>query len=100
VVFAFCPAFAVPLIIVIEVSGEWLANKFLGIPSEGSIFTEYGGAVGTYQETGIPQPYLSQFDLETLDKEIPANPLAEYEREVLVDRGSFIVYGYFPCEIL
>ena len=74
--------------------GEWLANKFLGIPSEGSIFTEYGGAIGTYQETGIPQPYLSQFDLETLDKEIPANPLAEYEREVLIDRGSFIVYGF------
>jgi hypothetical protein len=74
--------------------GEWLANKFLGIPSEGSIFTEFGSSVGTYQETGLEQPYLSQFDMEVLDKEIPGNALAEYEREVLIDRGSYILYGF------
>ena len=74
--------------------GEWLANKFLGIPSEGSIFTEFGGAVGLYQETGKPQKYLSTSDMQVLDKEIPANPLAEYEREVVIDRGSYIIYGF------
>jgi hypothetical protein len=74
--------------------GEWLANKFLGIPSEGSIFTEFGGAVGLYQETGEQQVYLSTSDMQVLDKEIPANPLAEYEREVVIDRGSYICYGF------
>jgi hypothetical protein len=74
--------------------GEWLANKFLGIPSEGSIFTEFGSCVGNYQETKKIQPYLSDFDMEVLDKEIPANPLAEYEREVVIDRGSYICYGF------
>lgn len=74
--------------------GEWLANKFLGIPSEGSIFTLFGSSVGNYQETGKPQEYLSDFDMEVLDKEIPANPSAEYEREVVIDRGSYICYGF------
>jgi hypothetical protein len=74
--------------------GEWLANKFLGIPSEGSIFTEFGGAVGMYQETGKPQPYLSENDMKVLDKENPANPEAEYEREIVIDRGSYILYGF------
>ena len=74
--------------------GEWLANKFLGIPSEGSIFTEFGGAVGNYQETGKPQPYLSENDMRVLDNENPANPEAEYEREIVIDRGSYILYGF------
>lgn len=74
--------------------GEWLANKFLGLPSEGSIFTEFGSSVGNYQETGKPQEYLSTSDMEVLDKETPANPLAEYEREVVIDRGSYIIYGF------
>lgn len=74
--------------------GEFFGNKFLRMPREGSIFTEYGSAVGNYQETAIPQQYLSEFDMEVLDKEIPANPLAEYEREIVIDRGSYIVYGF------
>jgi hypothetical protein len=74
--------------------GEWLANKFLGIPSEGSIFTEFGSSVGNYQETGKPQPYLSENDMRVLDNENPANPEAEYEREVVIDRGSYILYGF------
>ena len=74
--------------------GEWLANKFLGIENEGSIFTEFGSSVGNYQEKNEPQPYLTELDMSILDREIPANPLAEYEREIVVDMGSFIVYGF------
>lgn len=74
--------------------GEFFGNKFLKLPREGTIFTEYGTAVGTYQETGKVQEYLSSFDMEVLSKETPANPLAEYEREVVIDRGSYIIYGF------
>lgn len=74
--------------------GEFFANKFLGLPRVGTIFTEYGTSVGTYQETGKPQEYLSSDDMKTLDKENPANILAEYEREVVIDRGSYIIYGF------
>lgn len=80
--------------------GEWLANKFLGLPREGSIFTDYGSCVGNYQETKEPQEYLSDFDMEVLDKEIPANPLAEYEREIVIDRGSYIFYGFIDRTIV
>lgn len=74
--------------------GSWFANKFLKLPSEGNIFTEYGSSVGNYQETGIIQPYLSDFDMSVLDKEHPANPNAEYEREILIDMGEYVIYGF------
>ena len=74
--------------------GQWLANKFLNTPREDTIFTLFGSSVGTYQETKHPQPYLTSFDMSVLDKENPANPLAEYEREVVIDRGSYIIYGF------
>lgn len=80
--------------------GEWLANKFLGLPREGSIFTSFGSSVGTYQETGEKQEYLSDFDMAVLDKEKPANPLAEYEREIVIDRGSYIFYGFIDRTII
>jgi hypothetical protein len=74
--------------------GEWLGNKFLNTPREDTIFTLFGSSVGNYQETKIAQPYLTQFDMSVLDKENPANPEAEYEREVVIDRGSYILYGF------
>lgn len=74
--------------------GEFFGNKFLQLPREGSIFTEFGSSVGVYHETGIVQPHLTKFDMEVLDRENPANPLAEYEREIVIDRGSYIVYGF------
>ena len=74
--------------------GQWLANKFLNAPREDTIFTLFGSSVGMYQETKQPQPYLTAFDMSVLDKENPANPLAEYEREVVIDRGSYIIYGF------
>lgn len=74
--------------------GEWLGNKFLNTPREDTIFTLFGSSVGNYQETKIPQPHLTQFDMSVLDKENPANSKAEYEREVVIDRGSYILYGF------
>lgn len=74
--------------------GEWLGNKFLNTPKEDTIFTLFGSSVGNYQETKKPQPYLTSFDMSVLDKENPANPQAEYEREVVIDRGSYILYGF------
>jgi len=74
--------------------GDWIANKFLKEPNKGNIFTEFGSSVGNYQETRQIQPYLSEFDIKTLDKENPANPLAQYEREIVIDRGSYVIYGF------
>lgn len=74
--------------------GEWLGNKFLNTPREDTIFTLFGSSVGSYQEIKIPQPYLTPFDMSVLDKENPANPKAEYEREIVIDRGSYILYGF------
>lgn len=74
--------------------GEWLGNKFLNTPREDTIFTLFGSSVGSYQETGLEQLYLTKFDMQVLDKENPANPKAEYEREIVIDRGSYILYGF------
>ena len=74
--------------------GEFFGNKFLDMPRESTIFTSYGSSVGMYEETGLPQEFLSAFDMEVLNRENPANPLAEYEREIVIDRGSYIIYGF------
>lgn len=74
--------------------GEWFADKFLGAEKTSTIFTEFGSSVGRYLETGEPQPYLTSFDMSVLDKESPANPNSEYEREIVIDRGSYIIYGF------
>ena len=71
--------------------GEFFGVYFLGAPRTGTIFTEYGSAVGAYQETGEPQEYLSQSDKDILDTKIGRPKGAIYEKELIIDRGEYII---------
>jgi hypothetical protein len=71
--------------------GEFFGVYFLGEPRTGTIFTEYGSAVGMYQETGEPQEYLSQSDKKILDEKIGRPKGAIYEKELVIDRGSYVI---------
>lgn len=76
--------------------GEFFANYFLGIRSEGNIFTEYGSKCGEYLEK-LEKSDLSEFDISVLEKiERPEN--ARYEVEVVIDRGSYVIQGYIDQE--
>lgn len=74
--------------------GEFFGVYFLGAPRTGTIFTEYGSAVGGYQETGNPQEYLSKSDKEILDREIGRPKGAIYEKELVIDRGDYVIQCY------
>lgn len=74
--------------------GEFFGVYFLGAPRTGTIFTEYGSAVGAYQETGEPQEYLSQSDKDILDTKIGRPKGAIYEKELIIDRGEYIIQGF------
>lgn len=76
--------------------GEFFANYFLGIRSEGNIFTEYGSKCGAYLEK-LEKSDLSEFDISVLEKlERPEN--ARYEVEVVIDRGSYVIQGFIDQE--
>ena len=76
--------------------GEFFANYFLGIRSEGNIFTEYGSKCGEYLEK-LEKSDLSEFDISVLEKiERPEN--ARYEVEVVIDRGSYVIQGFIDKE--
>lgn len=78
--------------------GAFIANKFLGIPDPGSIFTDYGSACGKYLETrgsANPErsPLLSAADVEILDK-VVLPPGSVFEREVMLRRADYCIIGY------
>ena len=76
--------------------GEFFANYFLGIRSEGNIFTEYGSKCGEYLEK-LEKSDLSEFDISVLEKlERPEN--SRYEVEVVIDRGSYVIQGFIDQE--
>jgi hypothetical protein len=78
--------------------GEFFANYFLGIRSEGNIFTEYGSKCGAYLEK-LEKSDLSEFDISVLEKlERPEN--ARYEVEVVIDRGSYVIQGFIDQEFM
>ncbi len=74
--------------------GEFFGTYFLKAPRTGTIFTEFGSAVGGFMETEEPQDLLSKFDMETLLNKIGRPKGAEYEREIIIDRGSYIIQGF------
>jgi hypothetical protein len=78
--------------------GEFFANYFLGIRSEGNIFTEYGSKCGEYLEK-LEKSDLSEFDISVLEKlERPEN--ARYEVEIVIDRGSYVIQGFIDQEFM
>jgi hypothetical protein len=76
--------------------GEFFANYFLGIRSEGNIFTEYGSKCGEYLEK-LEKSDLSEFDISVLEK-IERPEHARYEVEVVIDRGSYVIQGFIDQE--
>ena len=73
--------------------GEFFGTYFLNAPRTGTIFTEFGSAVGGFMETGVETDYLSEFDKETLMKEGRPEG-AIYEYEIIIDRGNYIIQGF------
>ena len=79
--------------------GEFFANYFLGLKSEGNIFTDYGGKCGKLFETDTDSSDLSEFDVSVIKGiERPANAL--YEVEIVVDRGLYVIQGFIDREYL
>lgn len=79
--------------------GEFFANYFLGLKSEGNIFTDYGGKCGKLFETNTDSSDLSEFDVSVIKGiERPANAL--YEVEIVVDRGLYVIQGFIDREYL
>lgn len=77
--------------------GEFFSNYFLGIRSEGNIFTEYGSKCGKLFETGTDTSDLSEFDVSVIQgMGRPDNGL--YEVEIVVDRGNYVIQGYIDRE--
>ena len=74
--------------------GDYIGKYFLGVPDPGNIFTDFGGYVGEFLESGVDNSgYLDAEDLKWLNTvERPEN--AEYEREVVLDLGEFVVQGF------
>jgi len=76
--------------------GDFFANYFLGMESKGNVFTDYGGKCGEFLEK-LERSDLSEFDISVLSKlERPDN--AKYEREIVIDRGSYLIQGYIDQE--
>lgn len=71
--------------------GEFFGVYFLGAPRTGTIFTEFGSSVGGFMETGLPQDYLTEFDMNILLSEIGRPEGAIYEKELVIDRGSYVI---------
>jgi hypothetical protein len=79
--------------------GEFFANYFLGIRSDGNIFTDYGGKCGKLFETDDDTSDLSEFDVDVI-RSIPRPENALYEVEILVERPGYTIQGYIDREYL
>lgn len=89
-----------------EYRGEFIAQKFLGLKVPGGIFPDYGTAAGEFIELNGEQPdpedehsvtcreLLSPEDIAHLQTIVPRPEGAEYEREILLDRGHYCIIGY------
>lgn len=74
--------------------GAYIAKYFLGIPDPGNIFTDFGGFCGEYIEKGVDESnYLDSEDIMWLNT-IEKPEGAEYEREVVLDRGDYVAQGF------
>jgi hypothetical protein len=79
--------------------GSYIGQYFLGIKDDGNIFSTYGSACGGYLETSFERGDLSDFDISVLDSlERPSN--AVYEREIVIDRGNYVIQGFIDREYL
>lgn len=79
--------------------GEFFQTYFLGIRSEGNIFTTFGSACGAVLETGDEKEILSQQDKEIILKAVPRPANAVYEREIVLDRGGYVIQGFIDKEV-
>ena len=90
---------------------EFIASKYLGIPSEGNVFTEFGSATGTLAEfKGDTEKmaaeseenqellgYLSEDDIKTIQS-LEHQEHTEFEREIVLKRtckyGDYVIQGF------
>lgn len=81
--------------------GEFFQTYFLGERSEGNVFTKFGGAVGEFLETGVNEAGdLSVFDKEVLTEKVGRPYGAVYEKEIVIDRGSYCIQGFIDRILL
>ena len=74
--------------------GSYIGKYFLGVPDDGNIFTDFGGFCGEYLETGEDKSnYLDAEDIKWLNT-VAKPDNAEYEREIVLDRGVYVVQGF------
>lgn len=79
--------------------GAFIAAKFLGIPDDGNIFTDFGSGCGEFLETkGMKvelkvAPLLSEFDIETLNNVVIPED-SEFERMIVLRRKDYVLMGY------
>jgi len=88
--------------------GAFIADKFLGIPDPGNMFTDFGSGCGEYleakgmkDEKAETSALLSPSDLETLNKvNLPEGSV--FEREIILKRetkfGPYFILGYIDRE--
>lgn len=76
--------------------GEMFANYFLGLFSEGNIFTSYGSMCGKYFEDKT-NTGLTDFDCSVIDT-IKRPEDAKYESEIVLDRGWYVIQGFSDRE--
>lgn len=73
--------------------GQYIENYFLGMPSSGNIFAEFGTKVGEWLEKE-EESDLSFDDLSVLGK-VGRPGGCEYEREIVVERPSgYVIQGF------
>lgn len=87
-----------------EYRNEYIRGYFIGTPREGSIFTEFGSACGTFLESigtkdpGAHEPYkhiLSQSDRDILTANISFSDNQVYEDYIVINVDDlFIIEGY------
>lgn len=80
--------------------GAFIADKFLGIPDTGNIFTDFGTGVGEYLETRHADEVkiselLSSSDISIMDS-VPQQEGTVFEREVFIHREEldYCLIGY------
>lgn len=83
--------------------GAFIADKILGVPDPGNVFTDFGSACGEYLETRDSEDkkvseYLKPSDIEVLDR-VVLPPNSEFEREIMLKRsidkrGDYCIHGF------
>jgi hypothetical protein len=78
---------------------QYICQYMLGIPDPGNIFAFFGGQVGVFLETNGQEvgDMLGEDTVEVL-KGVPRPKGSQYEVEIVVDRGDYVIQGFIDIE--